>query len=540
MPTGPNRIIFHRLALIVAAWMPLAAVGCRTGKGVDRWNPVMDAHAETANYRLFDEWSSHQPMVPAAATNVPLPSLPTDDIALVSLTTENRRGPEVRAVRVLNPIPQPPEPPAVPIPDPGRWNDLPELSFHQAIAACLENDPVLRAGFEEILMADADQVTAALKPNPELDVLQSLLPLTRPFVADEREGGPPQLDVEISYPIDWYLFGKRAAEMRSAQAEWRVSQAEYADLVRQRVLEASLAYYDVMEAQALVDLAEQDSENLLMVEQITRIAVDNGAMPRVELNRIRLDRLNSQQALREAQRDLRIAKAELRALMGGYVPVVASAADDFRVTDQLTEAIQQGLQLEQLDDIEQLVAIAEGQRPDIQALRLEILQSQAEIEVQCREAYPEVTPVLGYTRQFQRRAIGFPDANSWAVGVALTLPVYNRNQGNRLRADAQWRQSVLQLQAGLVELQAEVASVAAELDTAAANAAAVAEDQLQLAEEVRDSIRQAYEAGGRPLIDVLDSQRNYRETYENYINSRADYLRAAERFRAALGGDMRP
>ncbi len=389
-------------------------------------------------------------------------------------------------------------------------------------------------------MADADQVTAALKPNPEVDILQSLLPLTRPFVADEREGGPPQFDVEISYPIDWYLFGKRAAEMRSAQAEWRVSQAAYADLVRQRVLEAALAYYDVMEAQAQVDLAEQDSEDLLMVEQITQIAVDNDAMPPVELNRIRLDRLNSQQTLREAKRDLRIAKAELRALMGGVVPVVTTSDDDFRVTDQLTVAVQDDLQFEQHDDIEQLLAIAESQRPDIQALRLDILQSQAEIEVQCREAYPEVTPVLGYTRQFQRRAIRFPDANSWAVGVAFTLPIYNRNQGNRLRADAQWRQSVLELQAGLVELRAEVTSVAAELDTATANAAAVAEDQLRLAEEVRDSIRQAYEAGGRPLIDVLDSQRNYRETYENYINSRIDYLRAAERFRAALGGDSRP
>ena len=51
---------------------------------------------------------------------------------------------------------------------------------------------------------------------------------------------------------------------------------------------------------------------------------------------------------------------------------------------------------------------------------------------------------------------------------------------------------------------------------------------------MRDAIREAYDAGARPLIDVLDSQRNFRETYRNFINSRADYWRAYQRFRAAL------
>jgi len=120
----------------------------------------------------------------------------------------------------------------------------------------------------------------------------------------------------------------------------------------------------------------------------------------------------------------------------------------------------------------------------------------------------------------------------------MTLPVSDRNQGNRLLAAAQWRQSNHELQAGLVKLRAEVVSVTAELETARINAEAIADDQLRLAEEVRDAIRQAYEAGGRPLIDVLDSQRNFRETYGNYISSRADYLRAVQRFNAVVGSEI--
>lgn len=421
-----------------------------------------------------------------------------------------------------------------------------EVSLNQAIAATLENDPVLRSGFQEIAAANADLVTSSLRPNPELEIIQSLLPLVRPFEADVREGGPPQFDVMLAYPIDWYLFGKRTAAMRSASAEVQVSRAEYADLVRQRVLECSLAYYDVMEAQALVDLARQDTDNLRTVEQITAIGVENDALPRVELNRIRLDRLNSEQTLREAQRDLRMVKAELRALMGGLIPGASGSERPgqveiaFIVADQLDAEMSEDLITAVIQDLDQSLAIAQANRPDIRALNLRISQGRAEMESQRREAYPEVAPMLGYTHQFQRRAIGQPDADSWGVGLMMTLPIHDRNQGNRQLASAQWRQSAQDLQAGMLELQAEVLSVTAELDTARVNAAAIAEQQLRLAEEVRDSIRQAYEAGGRPLIDVLDSQRNYRETYGNYITSRADYLRAIQQFNAVVATQLIP
>jgi cobalt-zinc-cadmium efflux system outer membrane protein len=57
---------------------------------------------------------------------------------------------------------------------------------------------------------------------------------------------------------------------------------------------------------------------------------------------------------------------------------------------------------------------------------------------------------------------------------------------------------------------------------------------------VRDSINKAYEAGGRPLIDVLDAQRNYRETYRLFIESRANLGRAEARYHALLGRKVTP
>ena len=153
---------------------------------------------------------------------------------------------------------------AVPTPLPSS-----ALTLDQAINLCLTNDPKIHAGLQIVNQAHADAWTASLAPNPTANVGGTLLPLSRPFTPEEP-GGPPELDVEISYPVDWFLFGKRAAAMASAQAGVCISQSDYADLVRQRVTETALAFYDILEAKASLELARQDVENLERVEAVSQ------------------------------------------------------------------------------------------------------------------------------------------------------------------------------------------------------------------------------------------------------------------------------
>ncbi len=140
---------------------------------------------------------------------------------------------------------------AVPTPLPSS-----ALTLDQAINLCLTNDPKIHAGLEVINQAHADALTASLRPNPEMSVGGTLLPLSRP-ITPAQPGGPSEFDLEAGYPIDWFLFGKRAAAMASASMGTCVSEADYADLVRQRVTEVALAFYDVLEAQALLDVARK-------------------------------------------------------------------------------------------------------------------------------------------------------------------------------------------------------------------------------------------------------------------------------------------
>jgi cobalt-zinc-cadmium efflux system outer membrane protein len=399
-----------------------------------------------------------------------------------------------------------------------------KMTLDQAVNATLLADPKIRAGLETIVQANADLLTSSLLPNPMLTADAQLLPLTRPFTVD-RQGGPPQTDYQLSYGIDWFLFGKRAAAMASAAAGVRVSEADFGNLLRQRVTDTATEFYDVVEAKALLDLARQNLENLRRVEDATRKATEAGGRPTVELSRARLDVIKSEQDIREAEKALNIAKAKLRAQMGRRDPdpsfdVIANL--DARLTAEPLP-------------VEEALALAEQNRPDIISLRLQIDKARRDIDAEKTKAYPQITPQVGFTHQYQQKAIGFPDANSWMMSVNMTLPFFDRNQGNVAKARSAFTQNAANLDAGLVDLRAEIVEAVQEFLTAYKNAGAVAEEQVRLAREVRDSIEKAYQNGGRTLLEVLDAEREYRETYRTYISNRANYWRALYKFNSAIG-----
>ena len=392
------------------------------------------------------------------------------------------------------------------------------------INAVVVSDPKLRAGFEAISQANADALTASLRPNPTIYTDIELLPLTHPFTVT-RQGGPPQFDTQVSYPIDWFIFGKRAASMAAAAHGVRVSASDFENQVRLRVVEAAMAYYDVLEAGSLRELAQQDAENLKRIEGLIAKAVAAGGKTQVELNRIRLDLAQAHRLVRVAETALVTAKAKLRAMIG--------RADSDPAFDILG-AIDAPLNVE-MPTPDAAFDAALNTRPDLQALRWKQEQARATILAEKRKAYPQVAPMFGYTRQFQTKAIGFPDANSWWAAATMTLPIFDRNQGNRAKAKSFLAQSQYEYRVAVVALCAEIETAAQEYKAARTTASEIAGEQLILARNVRDSILAAYQAGGQPLVNFLDAERNYRETYRAYVSSRAAYWRAVYHYRSVIG-----
>lgn len=388
------------------------------------------------------------------------------------------------------------------------------LTLDQAISLCLTNDPKLRAGVEAVNQARAEALTVALETGPSL--LPQLLPLPRPFPVDESCG--PQQSVQVSYATDGLFFGERPPALASAELSVLISEAEFADLVRKRILEVTVAFYDALEAQAMLELTRQDVQNLRRVQALTEKGAKTGGRSAVDLARVSLHLLKSEQAVRHAEAEQVITKVKLGALLGGL------EWSAFEVVGDL-DAPLTGMSF----SVEGAIVLAEENRPDIQALRWKIRKAGTDMREE-KPAYSDATASYGHTHPYPTRAIGFLEASSWIREVEMTLPPFARNQDNQ----AEDALSNLDLQAGLLNLRTEINMVVQEFSTAMANSCSVEQVDLQLAHEVRDSMNKAFEAGTCPLLDALHGLRNYRETYRLYISGRANYCRSAGRFNAAV------
>ncbi|MCL2744428.1 MAG: TolC family protein [Planctomycetaceae bacterium] len=406
-------------------------------------------------------------------------------------------------------------------------SDSPQAwTLDQVISAVLTSDPKLRIGKEDIRQAQAEYCTSSLLPNPEFTVEGGAFPFI-PIEKGEYWGGPPELNFQVEFSIDWFLFAKRKAAMNSARWDVCQAQAEYADLIRERITEAATTFYDVLEAKAILSVSREDLELLIQLEKIAKNGVEAGGIPVVEWKRINLDVLQCRQELLEAEKTLDILKAQLRSLFGcvDYDP-------NFDITGGLNAPTVLAPML-----LEEAFAMAQQNRPDIRALRIGVSKAKADILMEKRNAYPEVTAFAGTGREYSKLAGEDKDYNNWGIGLTVSVPLFDRNQGNKARARSAFVQSNHRYQAGIVELHAEIVEADRNFRTAQKQSHIFAKEEVRLAKEVRDIMVEGFRAGGRPLIDVLDAERSYRETVRLFVTSRADYWRALYTYNSVVGID---
>lgn len=398
------------------------------------------------------------------------------------------------------------------------------VTLDQAVAET-ESSFLLQAEAERMYQAQADYTTASLLPNPTLSTIASLQPFPgRPFTIT-KTGGPPQYDLGINYPFDWLLFGKRKAAMMAAGTWTQVAENEYQDVLRQRLAITRSAFFDVLEARDLRDLSKQDVQNLKQVEGMTIKKVDLGGAGTVELDRIRLALLNAERDLQTRETTLKNSKSTLRMLMGR-----TEMDPDFEVAGSL-DITQPSAPVSS----EEVLMTAQESRPDIQSLRRQVEWAMNAIYLEERKAKPQFGGFFGLTYQLQKKAIGAPNAPSYGGGVVFSVPLFDRNQGNITKAQSVYSQANYNLHARLSSLQSEVDQAVTSYRAAYQAVTSINVEQGQAARNVRDKVAAAFDAGGQPLIEVLDTERQFRDTSRLLINGRANYWKSLYQLNSVAG-----
>jgi cobalt-zinc-cadmium efflux system outer membrane protein len=284
------------------------------------------------------------------------------------------------------------------------------------------------------------------------------------------------------------------------------------------------AYYDVLEARALYDLARQDLDTLSRVQAMTADRVKLGGAPAVDLDRARLAVFDARREARNRDVALAAALSKFRAFLGpADADPALGVAGSLDVPNPVTPP-----------SLKEMLALAGQTRPDIISLGRQIAKAEAAIQSEQAKAWPSLAPSFGYTEQFQH-SIGFRDFPSWDVSVNLSVPLFDRNQGNVGKARSTEVQAALSLQAQLNDLRAEVEQAVDAFRNAYANVTANDPEQLRTARDVRDRIEGAYKAGGKTLLELLDAERAYRDARRTYILGQSTYWHSLHRLNAAVG-----
>jgi cobalt-zinc-cadmium efflux system outer membrane protein len=400
------------------------------------------------------------------------------------------------------------------------------LTLDQAIGLLLRENLELRAQFIELPLAEADILTASLRANPILYADSQLIPYGK-FTAD-RPGGQTQYDVNISYPLD--VSRKRRARTQVAVAAKRVLEAQYQDAARRSIDNLYTAYVDVLAARQNVRYALASVEGLGKVLLVTQRLYEKDQTNRADVNRVKVQVDSARIGLADAEESLRRS----RRILGGLLNLPPLESETLEVRGAIRDP---GVVPPPIDE---MLGVALAARPDLVSYRLGVGRAQADVRLALANRFADVY-VLYQPYTFQDNApLGLKSAHSWALGVTLPLPIYNRNQGGIQRAKLNVTQTRVELAAIERQVITEVRQAEAQYAVTRDAVGRIRDDLLPSARQVRDDTYRLYTAGEVNVVVYLDAQRDYNDVVKQYLDAAVRHRRSTLALNTAVGQRILP
>jgi cobalt-zinc-cadmium efflux system outer membrane protein len=401
------------------------------------------------------------------------------------------------------------------------------LTFDQAIDLAVRANLELMARRYEINLAQADVLQASLRANPLLYADGQLVPYGN--YSAERPGGQTQYDVNVSHPLD--LSHKRQARTAAAVQARRIVEAQFQDAVRLMLANVGYAYVNAQAARETLRYAETGLVGLDRLLKSLEGLAARGERNRSDINRIRAQRDASEVGVMDAQ------EALLKALrtLGGYLNMPPEAAEAIKLRGSLRDAAPPP------PGIEELTQIALSSRPDLIAYRLGVGFAHADLRLQEANRFADAY-LLYQPYTFQSNApLHLKSATSWALGITMPVPLYNRNQGNIQRAKLNISQTQIQLASLERQASIEVRQAQREYEMTKTYLDRFERSILVAAHAAMEDTRKLFVAGELPDVTrFLAVQKEYNDTVRQYRDTAIRHRRSMIGLNTAVGCRVLP
>ena len=375
------------------------------------------------------------------------------------------------------------------------------ISISEAVTIFLQQNLELVAARYDIDTAEAEKLTARLRPNPQLNVGLSDLPLNLrgPLIKEQT------YDYGISQTIE--LGGKRSKRIAAANANSDLARGQFEMAVWQLTNDLKRKFYTVLLTQSLLNLAKENQETFAETIKHTAELVQLGEIAGLDLTRLEVEKLKFDTDVANAERDYEVALRDLRVMLGG----------DYRVMEIETAGT---LDPEPFDF--SLVALRDealAARPDLKAAKLSEHAADTLIRLQNARRIPDLTLGGGV----EQVPLG---TSSYTFGVGIVLPTSDRNQGERAKAliEKQKAQNQQQLITNQILSDVDKAFVAFQIQKRRVELYRTG--VITKVTDIQRLTEFSLRAGESSTIDLLDAIRTRRETLANFYQTLFDYQAA--------------
>lgn len=413
--------------------------------------------------------------------------------------------------------------------EPGGSFEIPaHLRLEDALRLFREHGLDLMLAEAAVEGARGDTLLASAAPNPAFSA-----GLGRSFACS----GPGCSDLAWSFGVSDSsaifdtVSGKRGLRLNAANLALEVARKGESDA--RRTLESALrqTYLQAVSARQQLSTQKEAQETLGKVADLNRERYQHGAISEVEVLKVETEKLSTDQDVERADLTVKVAKAQLAFLMGvrGRVP-------SFDVDPELpVYAVPAPLQG---SSVESLLDLAHKQRPDLSGAKLNLDRAEASVKSSQRLRFPDIELSIGVSGQGSYQSAINPP--TYSFGLTLTPPIFNRFQGEIVKAKADESAQKAQLAKTEAQVLSDVQSAFNQFKSAEIRVQRAERELLEHARRTRDLVQIQYQKGAASLLEYLDAQRMFISTRLDYEGDLADYWQAVVLIGEAVGVELSP
>ena len=385
----------------------------------------------------------------------------------------------------------------------------------QRFAACnLE----LIAERYNIDIAEAGVIQARLFENPVISLEQNVYNRLNGKYFDVGKEG--EAVVEIEQLI--YIAGQRNKRVRVEKLNKEMAVYQFEEVLRTLRSELNSKFIEIYYTRKSLSVYDKETGYLERLLEAMKEQNEKGNISLLEKSRIQALLLSLQQERNEALNRLIALQGDMRLLLGLEADETFELVFDASVLKQMdTGAVSFAELAERL-----------AGRPDMKMARTNIQVSRANVSLQKSLAFPEVSLKGSYDR-----AGNFCD-NYFAVGLSISVPVFNRNQGNIKSARLAVLQNTNREELARRQAETELFTSYARLEKAVK---LYRSSNFELERDfgtIIEGVNSNYQKRNISLLEFIDYYQAYKETCLQLYQTEKDVFLAMEEVNTVTGSDV--